>query len=103
MQRLRDVAMATSGRDDGGRENVEKEEERSEEEDETQTPVDGQLQRRHDQSQVSVISFNVRLVEKKNKCLVLRRKFSGAPHVCCCVSQNCLFRSLIKQLLLSPE
>lgn len=51
--RAGDVAMVkTSGRDDGGRENVEKEEERDKEKDETETPVDGQLQRRHDLSQV---------------------------------------------------
>lgn len=50
VRRRRGVAMATGGRDDGGREDVEKEEERSQEEDETETPVDGQLQRRHDRS-----------------------------------------------------
>lgn len=56
-RRRRGVAMATGGRDDGGRENVEKEEERRQEEDETETPVDRQLQRRHDLSLSRVNKF----------------------------------------------
>lgn len=42
-----EIAMVTGGRDNGGSENVEKEEERTKDKDESETPVDGQLQRRH--------------------------------------------------------
>lgn len=74
--------MVTGGRDDGGRENVEKEEERVEEEDETETPVDRQLQRRHYLSQV----FNTCLTSCRGKVekfvsYSTLEKYSGAPHV----------------------
>lgn len=39
--------MTAGGREDGGRENVQKEQQGAEEEDEGQTPVDGELQRGH--------------------------------------------------------
>lgn len=39
--------MTAGGREDGGRENVQEKQQGAQEEDEGQTPVDGELQRRH--------------------------------------------------------
>lgn len=68
---LRSVAMVTRDRGDGGRENVEKEEERGEDEDKRKAPVDGQLQRRHLLSQVI----------KKSLFILMLKSYSAAPHL----------------------
>lgn len=85
--------VATGGRDDVCRENVQEEEVRVNEKDERQTPVDGQLQRRNGLSQApsESESFHVPHDETSLDVSILRlQELPMSPlQVCLCLSTSC--------------
>ena len=79
------VTEVTSSRHNGSRENVEKEEERGEEEDEREAPVDGHLQRRHDGCRRSCRRRAARTVWRAQQLHMLLFLCSGLLSVSVCV------------------
>lgn len=60
--------MVTRGGGDGSRKNVEKEKERGEDEDQRQTPIDGQLQRGHPLGQLMIRQWYVNVKKLFSFC-----------------------------------
>lgn len=80
------VARATGVRDDGRRENVQEKEERVQDEDQSQAPVDGALQRGHEPPQIRASVGSLRGLHLEQERLFLFRgegwgRASGAAHV----------------------